>query len=125
MKGVVILILIILNSALVLGQEAEFSLDQKVHKFSDAVQGDTLEHTFKVTNTGDAPLIITDYKVSCPCTKALLPEAPIAPGASFDLKITFTTEGKYGPQDRKILLMTNTKKEIETVRFKVEVLVPE
>lgn len=125
MIRVAILILIALNSALVFGQEAEFSLEEKVHKFPKTEQGVLLEHSFKVTNTGDAPLIISDYKVSCPCTKAFLPEEPIAPGASYELKVTFDTKGKYDFQDRIIYLRTNTKKEMETLRFKVRVMVPE
>ena len=105
-------------------QEAEFSLDQKVHKFPKTEQGVLLEHSFVVTNTGADSLEIMDYKVACPCTKAFLPKAPIAPGESFEIKVTFDTTGKYDFQDRKIYLRTNTKKEIEELRFKVVVTVP-
>ena len=121
MIRVAILILIALNSALVFGQEAEFSLEEKVYKFPKTKQGVLLEHEFKITNTGDAPLIISDYNVSCKCTKAYLPEAPILPGKSYNLKITFDTNGKYDFQDRTVYLKTNTKKGTHSVRFKVRV----
>lgn len=122
MIRVAVLLLIILNSALVFGQEAEFSLDQKVHKFPNTKQGVLLEHTFLITNTGDAPLIVSDYHVECSCTKATLPEAPILPGESFALKVTFDTTGKYDFQDRIVYLKTNTKKGTHTVRVKVRVI---
>lgn len=122
MIRVAILFLITLNSALVFGQEAEFSLEEKVHKFPKTKQGVLLKHEYKITNTGDAPLIISDYSVSCKCTKAYLPEAPILPGESFLLKITFDTNGKYDFQDRTIFLKTNTKKGTHSVRFKVRVI---
>ncbi|XOV67726.1 MAG: DUF1573 domain-containing protein [Fluviicola sp.] len=122
MIRVAILLLITLNSALVFGQEAEFSLEEKVHKFPKTKQGVVLEHKFKITNTGDAPLIISDYQVSCKCTKAYLPKAPILPGETYNLKITFDTKGKYDFQDRTIYLKTNTKKKTHALRFKVRVI---
>lgn len=111
-----------MNSALGFCQEAEFSIDKSVHKFEKTYEGKLLEHNFVITNTGDAPLIISDYKVSCSCTKAFLPKNPILPGASFDLRVTFDTKGKYYFQDRIIYLQTNAKKETQQLRFKVKVV---
>lgn len=122
MIRVAILFIIALNSALVFGQEAEFSLEESVHKFPKTKEGTLLEHKFKITNTGNAPLIITDYSVACKCTKAYLPEAPILPGETYYLKVTFDTKGKYDFQDRTVFLKTNTKKGTHSVRFKVRVI---
>lgn len=116
------IILIALNSALGFGQEAEFSIDKSVHKFPATEQGKMLTHDYMITNTGDEPLIISDYKVSCTCTKAVLPEEPIAPGDTFALQVTFDTKEKYYFQDRTILLVANTKKQIHKIRFKVKVV---
>jgi len=122
MKRVAIFLLIILNSALVLGQEAEFSLDEKVHKFPKTKQGTILEHHYKITNTGSAPLIISEYKVSCKCTRVELPDQPILPGETYALKVSFNTEGKYDFQDRTVYLKTNTQKGTHSLRFKVRVI---
>ena len=116
------IIIIALNSALGFGQVAEFSIDKAVFKFPEAKQGEVLEHVYVITNTGDIPLVISDYKVSCSCTKAVLPTRPILPGESFDLLVTFDTNGKYYFQDRIIYLTTNTKKGTHKVRFKVNVI---
>jgi hypothetical protein len=116
------IIIIALNSALGFGQEAEFSIDKAVHKFPKTYEGVMLEHEFEITNTGNAPLVISDYSVSCSCTKAHLPESPIPPGQSYNLKITFDTHGKYYFQDRIIYLKTNTKKQTHKLRFKVNVV---
>lgn len=113
--------LILLNSAFCMGQKAEFSVDKRVFTFPKTKEGPVLSHDYLITNTGDAPLIISDYKVSCPCTKATLPD-PIPPGKSAILHVTFDTKGKYYEQDRSILLSTNTKKGTEKVRFKVFVI---
>lgn len=116
------IIIIALNSALGFGQVAEFSIDKAVFKFPKTYEGKLLEHDYIITNKGDAPLIISDYKVSCSCTKAVLPEKPILPGESFSLHVTFDTNGKYYFQDRIIYLQTNTKTKTEKLRFKVNVI---
>jgi hypothetical protein len=112
---------LILNSAFCISQKAEFSVDKGVFSFPKTKEGPVISHDYVITNTGDAPLIISDYKVSCPCTKATLPE-PIPPGKSAVLHITFETKGKYYEQDRSIILSTNTKKGTEKVRFKVFII---
>lgn len=116
------IIIIALNSALGFCQEAEFSIDQSLHKFPTTKQGAVLTHDYMITNTGDAPLIISDYKVACTCTKAVLPEEPILPGETFALHVSFDTHEKYYFQDRTIILVTNTKKEAHSIRFKVKIV---
>lgn len=116
------IIIIALSSAPGFCQVAEFSIDKSVHKFPATKQGVVLSHEYMITNTGDEPLIISDYKVSCTCTNAILPEEPIQPGETFPLKITFDTNEKYYFQDRTIILVANTKKKMHKVRFKVKVV---
>ncbi len=116
------IIIIALNSALGFGQVAEFSIDKSVHKFPNTKQGELLTHDYLITNTGDTPLIISDYKVGCTCTKAVLPTEPIQPGDTFALTVSFDTKDKYYFQDRTILLVTNTKKKMHKIRFKVKVV---
>lgn len=113
---------LILNSAFCIGQKAEFSVDKAVFSFPDTKEGPVISHDFVITNTGDAPLIISDYKVSCPCTKAVFPKDPIQPGQTAVIQVTFETKGKYYEQDRSILLLTNTKKGTEKIRIKVYVI---
>ena len=117
-----IFLLIILSSALGFSQEAEFSLLDKVYKFPKTNEGIVLNHNFEFENSGDAPLIIDDYKVSCSCTKATLPNKPILPGEKGVIKVSFDTKGKYYLQDRIIYLTTNTSKKTEKIRFKVYVI---
>lgn len=116
------IIYIALSSALGFAQEAELLIDRAVFKFPKVYEGEQLEHVYKISNPGTLPLIISDYSVACSCTKAYLPEKPILPGESFDLKVTFDTNGKYYFQDREIYLKANTQKETHKLRFKVNVI---
>ncbi|MGC6434698.1 MAG: DUF1573 domain-containing protein [Crocinitomicaceae bacterium] len=117
-----IFLFIILNSALGFSQEAEFSLLEKVYKFPKTNEGVILNHNFKFENSGDSPLIISDYNVSCACTKVTLPNKPILPGEKGVIKVSFDTKGKYYLQDRIVYLTTNTSKKTKKLRFKVYVI---
>lgn len=121
MKTFLVVVFTIVSGVL-LSQEAKFSVDNATHKFDDIKEGEQLSHVFVITNSGNAPLIISDYKVACPCTKAELPSAPIAPGQSYKMNVTFDSNGKSEWQDRAILLQTNTKKKQEKLRIKVYVV---
>jgi hypothetical protein len=118
MRSVLILILT-LNSAFLFAQEAEFFVKPTTYKFPDAKEGDQLEYSFKVTNTGKKPLIISAYHVECSCTKVFLPKEPVMPGSTASIRMTFDTEGKPYYQDRIITLDTNSKRKKEKLRFKV------
>ena len=111
-----------MNSVLGFGQEAEFFCKKSSFKFPKTHEGVVLEHVFVIKNTGDSPLQLISYEVECDCTKAFLPEAEIKPGESVEVKVTFDTEGKAYFQDREIRFTTNTKKKIEKLRIKVNVI---
>lgn len=118
MKGFLVIFLILVNSAIGFGQTAEFFVMENTHRFPKTKEGVQLKHTFEVINTGKAPLVITKYEVNCSCTKVTLPE-PIPPGKTGNIVVEFDTNGKYYQQDRTIILHTNTKRKMETLRFKV------
>lgn len=112
-------LLILLNSAIGFGQSAEFSFRKAYHKFPKTKAGQALTHYYVFTNTGKVPLVIDSYEVACHCTVIHYPKYPIPPGKTDSLKLTFDTRGKYGNQDREIVLFANTKHKETTLRFKV------
>lgn len=100
-------------------QKAVFFVKKSTHKFHKTIEGDTLQHTYLIENRGDTDLIIYNYEVECSCTSVFIPKQTIAPGEKSTLSVTFNTNGRPFLQDRKILLITNTKQENEYLRFKV------
>lgn len=121
MRLAVIALLLMICSAAGPGQLAEFFCSAPVKKFPKTREGVQLKHTFEISNTGKAPLIISKYEVACTCTKVKLP-GTIQPGDVAEITVEFDTNGKYYQQDRTIILFTNTKKQREYLRFKVFVV---
>lgn len=113
-----------MNSASVCPQAdgAEFSFNESKHKFEDTQEGVLLEHDYHFTNTGNAPLIISNYEVACTCTKITFPKEPVSPGKSGVIHLSFDTNGKYGFQSRKVQIYSNASKKPQTLSFKVTVI---
>lgn len=103
-------------------QQAKFPtmvFEEKEHDFGDVEEGDVLEHTFKFTNEGNAPLIITDAKASCGCTVPSIPKnEPIAVGETREMVVKFNTRGKPNKQMKQVRITANTESGRESVRIK-------
>lgn len=96
---------------------AVVSFDREVHDFGTVNEGDVVETSFVVTNTGKSDLIITDAKASCGCTVPTWPKEAIKPGAAANIKVKFNTSGKPNKQSKTVTLTTNTEKGNEQVRI--------
>lgn len=94
------------------------SFDKAEHDFGQIVQGTPQETIFTFTNTGDAPLIITDAKSSCGCTVPQYPKnQPIAPGESGEMVVKFNGSGQ-NQVTKTITVTANTEKGSELLRIK-------
>lgn len=90
------------------GAKAEFSFEKESHDFGNIEEGAKAEYTFSFTNTGDAPLIISNAKGSCGCTVPQWPREPIAPGETGEIEVIFDSSGKPGRQTKQVTLNANT-----------------
>jgi hypothetical protein len=119
----IFVIILLLNSALVIAQGAEFKFETKTKKFPKTPEGVLLKHEYHFENVGDGPLIISNIKLGldCPCTKFEYPKTPIKPGDKGTIKVSFDTKGKIGYQDRTLEIQSNAKKSPAVIRFKVMV----
>jgi hypothetical protein len=75
----ILVIIFLINSALA-NCQAEFSVSKKTINHGKAKEGIVLSFDYEIENTGNEPLVFSDYKVACTCTKVTLPEKPVAPG---------------------------------------------
>lgn len=98
--------------------------DKVEHDFGTIKQGDQVECVFKVTNTGNEPLIIEDAKGSCGCTVPDYPKDPIAKGETRDIKVKFNSGGKSEKQQKTVTLTANTEPINTTLTIKAFVEAP-
>ncbi|WP_242091575.1 DUF1573 domain-containing protein [Aestuariivivens sediminicola] len=91
--------------------------DKTEHDFGEIEAKTNVETVFKYTNTGEAPLVITDIKSSCGCT---VPKDwsrdPLAPGDSGEFTVKFNGSGT-NKVSKTITVTANTEKGTETVKI--------
>jgi hypothetical protein len=93
------------------------SFEKVEHDFGNIIQSTPQETVFKFTNTGNAPLIITNAKSTCGCTVPEKPDGPIAPGDTGELVVKFNGSGKNAVT-KVITVTANTAKGTEQLKIK-------
>jgi len=97
----------------------KITFDEKgIYDFGTLTEGDTVEHIFKFTNTGEFPLIINNITASCGCTTPEWPREPVAPGQSSSIRVRFNSRGKSGEQNKTVTIFANTDPSMTDLQFK-------
>ena len=105
-------------------KSAAIAFDKVEYDFGKILQGEVVSYTFHFTNTGNAPLIITNVDKSCGCTASDYPRTPILPGGKGDIKITYDSKGHSGFQSKALVVIANTNPSQTIIRIKAEVRAP-
>lgn len=96
------------NTASANRAKTSVKFDKTLHDFGNIKQGDSVECVFKVTNTGDEPLVIENAQGSCGCTVPDYPKEPIPAGETREIKVKFNSAGKKDKQSKTVTITANT-----------------
>lgn len=95
----------------------------KIEFKSDTIDYGTIEkgsngvRVFEFTNTGNAPLIISQVTSSCGCTIPKKPEGPILPGKTGQIEVKYDTN-RVNPIRKTITVISNA--DTPTVALKIK-----
>jgi hypothetical protein len=107
-----------LESQLIKDTTAIEFVDSVNFMFDTINEGDKVEHTFRIKNSGGKNLIIAQAVGSCGCTVPEYPKEPVAPGAIVPIKVTFNSAGKQHEQNKIVTLTCNTANRYEKLYVK-------
>lgn len=86
----------------------KITFEETSFDFGEVTEGQTVDHVYKFTNTGKAPLLISGARSTCGCTVPEWPEEPIPPGEGGEITVRFNTKNKRNKQTKPITIMANT-----------------
>lgn len=92
--------------------EAEFPKIKFEHvdfDFGLIFEGEKVMHKYTFTNTGTAPLIISEVSATCGCTVPTFSKEPIAPGKEGFVEVKFDSSGRNGMQHKSVTVLCNTQ----------------
>ncbi|QYA25653.1 DUF1573 domain-containing protein [Gramella sp. MT6] len=99
-------------------QYPEITFEESEFDFGNIAKGTSVEHVFKFTNTGNAPLVITNASSSCGCTVPTYPKnETIAPGESSEMLVKFNGSGN-GQVTKTVTVSANTESGKEQIKIK-------
>ncbi len=105
MKRLLLIVLLGVLHTFGFGQTIEF--DSKTCDFGTIEEdGGTVTHTFRYTNKGSKPFVITDAASSCGCTTPEYSPEPTLRGKSGEVTVTFDPEGRPGRNSKQVILKT-------------------
>jgi hypothetical protein len=93
-------------------------IEDSKKNFGFVKRGKVILFEYKIENSGNEPLLLTDAKVECSCTKVEIPSRPILPKEKAKIIVNFNTQTVYDRQDRLIQIFSNDKNSPATLRFK-------
>lgn len=67
--------------------------------------GDVAGAKFKIKNTGDGPITISDIEKGCACTEVKYESSPIAGGSERTIEVIFDSKGLSGYQYKTIAVI--------------------
>lgn len=123
MKNLVVILFVSLMSFGAFAQEKVAKIEFK----TDTIDYGTIEkgadgvRVFEFTNTGSAPLIISDVKSTCGCTVPKKPEGPIMPGQTGEISVKYDTN-RVNPIRKTITVTSNADTPTIALKIKGEVV---
>ncbi|WP_431137201.1 DUF1573 domain-containing protein [Psychroserpens mesophilus] len=98
-----------------------FHFDEEVIDYGTIAQNDNGVRTFKFTNRGRAPIVISKVKTTCGCTVPTYPKQAILPGESGTIDIKYATN-RIGVFSKSITVISNADNKQKTLRIKGNVI---
>jgi hypothetical protein len=98
--------------------EAQITFDSGEHDFGKIQEGTMANYEFTFTNTGKAPLVLSNVQPSCGCTTPEWNKEPIMPGAKGVIKASFNSYGRPGTFQKYITVKSNASNSEVTLTIK-------
>jgi hypothetical protein len=104
------------------GEVAVISFEETDYDFGTVQEGDIVNYTFKFTNTGSAPLLISKATATCGCTVPQWPKEPVGIGETGEIQVKFNTKNRRNMQTKYVNINANTKPAVTRLKISGNVL---
>ncbi|RFS16452.1 DUF1573 domain-containing protein [Emticicia sp. C21] len=124
MKKLISTIAVVFAFVAAVQAQGVLKFNKEVHDFGKVSEGPLATYSFEVTNTGTAPVVISNAAASCGCTTPEWSKDPIMPGAKSTIKVGYNTSGRPGAFTKTITVTSNAENATVILTIKGEVTAP-
>jgi hypothetical protein len=101
---------------------AQIKFETDMHDFGEVNEGEKVSFSFRFTNTGKGPLVITGIASSCGCTVGEYTHDTIPSGKQGDVTVSFDSWKRSGFQQKSVTVNSNTNPSFQILRIKAMVI---
>jgi hypothetical protein len=101
---------------------AQIKFETDMHDFGEVTEGEKVSFSFRFTNTGKGPLVITGIASSCGCTVGEYTHDTIKSGKQGYVTISFDSWKRAGFQQKSVMVNSNTNPASQLLRIKAMVI---
>ncbi|MGR3809163.1 DUF1573 domain-containing protein [Jiulongibacter sp. NS-SX5] len=98
-------------------KDGRLEFEETSHDFGEITEGDVVSYAFKFKNVGTDPVEIAAVNVSCGCTVASKPAAPVGVGQEDEIVINFNSKGKVGQNRKTVGVISNARNNAVALNF--------
>ncbi|OIQ36399.1 MAG: hypothetical protein BM563_10910 [Bacteroidetes bacterium MedPE-SWsnd-G1] len=121
----IVMIALLLVSTSIAAQETTktgaFQFENETIDYGTIAKNSDGNRVFTFKNVGEAPIVISKVKVSCGCTVASKPTAPVLPGETAEITVGYDTK-RTGGFSKTITVTSNANEVTKVLRIKGNVL---
>jgi hypothetical protein len=94
----------------VVAQKPQMIFQNLEHDFGSFKESDGIQTTtFKFTNKGNVPLVISNVKASCGCTSPSWTREPIGINGTGEIQVSYDPKGRPGSFNKTIMVISNAE----------------
>ncbi|MBK8955540.1 MAG: DUF1573 domain-containing protein [Saprospiraceae bacterium] len=87
--------------------KAKMNIPVLEKNFGDVLRGDTLRHSFMISNPGTDTLTVTELTPLCPCISADMKNFKLAPNDTGWINLTYVTASKIAYDEKELIVSGN------------------
>jgi len=123
MKRLLLLVTIIsfvaLFSVVTAQEKAKITFEEVMHDYGSFKESAGIQTTsFKFTNTGTVPLVLSNVRTSCGCTTPKWTREPVAPGKDGEIQVSYNPKNRPGSFNKTITISSNAATPSVVLRIK-------
>ncbi|WP_321371612.1 DUF1573 domain-containing protein [uncultured Draconibacterium sp.] len=97
---------------------AKIVFEEETHNFGSFKESDGVQKTtFKFTNNGDAPLVLSNVRASCGCTTPKWTREPVAPGETGSIDVSYNPKNRPGSFNKSVTVSSNAENRTVVLRI--------
>ena len=100
-------------------EKPKITFEELVHDYGTFKEAAGIQTTtFKFTNTGAVPLVLSNVRTSCGCTTPKWTREPVAPGKEGEVKVSYNPKNRPGSFNKTVTISSNAENASVILRIK-------